>query len=109
MGIIEGIRLGMEFSNLVGDSWQQGGTFVISSDSKIMYGHSEEYPGDWDAMNKALDACGVDINIDYHTAIKKWLKLRGSRRTSQQHQATSSYLFWVIFILITYTVFWLIR
>ena len=108
MGIIEGIRLGMEFSNLVGDSWQQGGTFVISWDSKIMYGHTEEYPGDWDAMDKALNACGIDINIDYHMAIEKWLALRGNRRSSQHHQ-TSNFLFWIIFIFITYIVFWLIR
>lgn len=105
MGIIEGIRLGMEFSNLVGDSWQQGGTFVISSDSKIMYGYSEDYPGDWNAMDKALDACGVDLNIDYHAAIRKWLILRGNRRSSPQWKAI---LFWlVIFIFITCIVFWL--
>lgn len=107
MGIIEGIRLGMEFSHLVGDSWQQGGTFVISSDSTIMYGHSEDYPGDWNAMDKALDACGVDLNVDYHAAIKKWLSLRGNRRSLLQ-QETSHFLFWVVaFILITYMVFWL--
>ena len=108
MGIIEGIRLGMEFSNLAGDSWQQGGTFVISSDSNIMYGFSEDYPGDWDAMDKALDACGIQVSIDYHTAIKKWLTLRGDRRSSENRK-TSNFLFWVAFIFIACVVFWLIR
>lgn len=107
-GIIEGFRLGMEFSHLVGDSWQQGGTFVISIDSKIVYGHSEDYPGDWNAMDKALEACGVDLSIDYHTAIRKWLTLRGNRRSLKQQKTIPHFLLWlVIFIFITYMVFWL--
>ena len=107
MGIIEGIRLGTEFSHLVGDSWQQGGVFVISPDGNIVYSYSEDYPGDWDAMNKALDACGVDLNIDYHTAIKNWLSLRGNRR-SLKKEGASNFLYWVvIFIFISYIVFWL--
>lgn len=108
MGIIEGIQLGMEFSNLVGDSWEQGGAFVISSDSRLIYGHSEDYPGDWKAMDKALNACEVDLSIEYHIAINKWLTLRRDQRLLQQKK-TSSFLFWVIFIFITCTVFWLIR
>ena len=108
MGIIEGIRLGTELSNLVGDSWQQGGAFVMTSDSKIVYSHSEDYPGDWKGMDKALNACGIDLTIDYHTAIKKWLTLRGNKRTSQE-KTTSNFLFWIIFILVTCIVFWLIR
>lgn len=106
MGIIEGIRLGMEFSHLVGDSWQQGGAFVISPNSKVMYGYSEDYPGDWKAMGEALDACGVSLTADYQTAIKKWLTLRRNRSSSQQNNL----LFWLMFIFITYiVVFWFMR
>ena len=107
MGIIEGIRLGMEFSNLVGDSWQQGGVFVISPDGTIVYSYSEDYPGDWDAMNQALTACGVDLNIDYHTAIENWLTLRGNRRSAKK-ESTSHFLYWmIVLILISYIIFWL--
>jgi len=108
MGIIEGIQLGIEFSNLVGDSWQQGGVYVISSDSKVIYGHSEDYPGDWKAMDKALNACGVKLSIDYHMAIDKWLTLRRNQRPSQRRKITN-YLFWIIFIIIMCAVFWLIK
>jgi len=102
MGIIEGFRLGLEFSNLVGDSWQQGGTFVLSPEGRVMFGHTEDYPGDWKAMDQALKSCGADVNVDYHAAIQKWLNLRQTRRSQASEQQTNYklYLFWVILVII---------
>jgi len=102
MGIIEGIRLGLEFSHLVGDSWQQGGIFVLSSEGRVMFGHTEDYPGDWKAMDQALQSCGVDVNIDYHAAIQKWLSLRQTRRSQASEQQTNHkfYLFWVTIVIV---------
>jgi len=103
MGIIEGIRLGLEFSHLVGDSWQQGGIFVLSSEGRVMFGHIEDYPGDWKAMDQALQSCGVsDVNINYHAAIQKWLSLRQTRRSQASERQTNHkfYLFWVTFVIV---------
>ena len=108
MGIIEGFRLGLEFSHLVGDSWQQGGTFVISSEGRVMFGDTEEYPGDWKAMDKALQSCGMDVNVDYQAAIQKWLSLRQSRRSQESERQTNHkfYLFWVTFVIIICAILW---
>jgi len=105
MGIIEGFRLGLELSHLAGDSWQQGGTFVLSSEGRVMFGHTENYPGDWKAMDSALHSCGVDINVDYHSAVQKWLSLRQTRR-SQKPETQVNYLFWVTFFVIVCAVLW---
>jgi len=84
--------LEIELSNLVVDSWQQGRVYVISSDSKVIYGYSEDYIGDWKAMDKALNACGVKLSINYHTAIDKWLTLRREQPPSLKKKITKYYL-----------------
>lgn len=57
-GILEGIRLGFEMSHLVGDSWQQGGTFLLDGSAKVLFQHHEEYPGDWAPMDGVLKVLG---------------------------------------------------
>lgn len=57
-GIIEGILFGLEMSHLVGDSWQQGGTFLLDSSAHVLFEHREEYPGHWAPMDGVLSVLG---------------------------------------------------
>ena len=57
-GIVEGILLAFEMYHLVGDSWQQGGTFLLDSSTHILFEHREEYPGHWAPMDGVLSILG---------------------------------------------------
>lgn len=86
--VSEGIRLGWKNAALAGDSWQQGGTFVLecaaSGSGKVSFAHAERWPGDWLPMEKILAAAGAKVGVegdegagvaDYAAALRWYMAL----------------------------------
>ncbi len=90
--VSEGIRLGWKNAALAGDSWQQGGTFVIEAAStgkfgNVSFAQAERWPGDWLPMEQILAAAGAQLeqeeatrragasNVEYAAALRWYMAL----------------------------------
>lgn len=86
----EGIRLGWQNAALAGDSWQQGGTFVLEAGAggsgKVSFAQAERWPGDWLPMETILAAAGAQLeqggagredacSVDYAAALRWYMAL----------------------------------
>jgi hypothetical protein len=88
--VSEGIRLGWKNAALAGDSWQQGGTFVLESSGgkygNVSFAQAERWPGDWLPMEQVLAAAGAQLeqdgtgpqgacSVDYAAALRWYMAL----------------------------------
>jgi len=114
-GIIEGSRLGFETAHLAGDSWQQGGTFLMGPGRVCHFAHRETHPGDWADMNfiirKFLRPDGDAEMLDYPKAIATYLDSRDSKRAKVSRRYAgkgrlSVLLLMAIAIACIVTVYW---
>ena len=66
----EGIRLGWKNAALAGDSWQQGGMFLLEAPDMqpgipvVRFGQRERWPGDWLPMAEIMQAAGATLQGD---------------------------------------------
>ena len=107
--VSEGIRLGWTNASMAGDSWQQGGTFVLGPPSsqlspsgsavfapQVLFHHAERWPGDWKPLETILRAADVKVaaslksGTEYATALKWYKSLPSSQRTDRGMEITAS-------------------
>mmetsp|Transcript_30430 Transcript_30430/g.62141 ORF Transcript_30430/g.62141 Transcript_30430/m.62141 type:complete len:280 (-) Transcript_30430:241-1080(-) len=90
-GAMAGASLGAEAYSTVGDSWVQGGLFMLK-DGQVVYAKPEKYPGDfpvaeeWAAAMRGVGAsdelaAGQDA-INYEVALNEWLEARKAKKKS---------------------------
>jgi len=88
-GAMAGASLGAEAYSTVGDSWVQGGLFMLK-DGQVVYAKPEKYPGDfpvaeeWAAAMRGVGAsdelaAGQDA-INYEVALNEWLEARKAKK-----------------------------
>jgi len=105
-GVIEGARLGWETAHLAGDSWQQGGTFLLGPGKACHFAHREAHPGDWADMNfvlgKFIQKEGEDneIAVDYKKAISTYLDVRETNRAKAGKNSNAKVMTFTAIILI---------
>jgi len=100
-GLIEGCRLGFETAHLAGDSWQQGGTFLLGPGQVCHFAHRETHPADWADMNfitKKFISKGEGEGevLDYPKAIATYLDARANRKVQTTSKNAGIGRTWIV-------------